>query len=212
MYNISRGCVHVLIVYCRLLEAMYLAWWDFWRLVRSSSLLTSSTSFFISPLKMRLSCPRLSVVTKAGCTASTQNKARVLPMEKPKFTETGKRRIRWQNEDCSLRISPARPITQYRIILWHFTATLWTFAKTSNRTLATKLLLYHYNLMSSFSPPLVTKKRLLSPQPPYSSDLAPFYFSISTSEDSTILTQLIWSRQNRRLAEHHHRTGFPRGV
>jgi hypothetical protein len=44
----------------------------------------------------------------------------------------------WQQGDCSQRICPGRPNSQFRILLWHFTATAWKCAK----TLSTKLPIY----------------------------------------------------------------------
>jgi hypothetical protein len=44
----------------------------------------------------------------------------------------------WHQGDCSQRICPGRPNSQFRKLLWSFTMTAWKCAKTSSRTSVTK--------------------------------------------------------------------------
>jgi hypothetical protein len=48
-----------------------------------------------------------------------------------------KSRDRWQRH-CSQRICPGRLNSQFYMLLWHFVMTVWKYAETSPRTLATK--------------------------------------------------------------------------
>jgi hypothetical protein len=78
------------------------------------------------------------------------DKATVLPVEKSKFTETKEgdadeeqiqehtHHFLWLQGDRSKLIRPGGPKSEFRVLLWRFTATVWKRAKILSRTLATK--------------------------------------------------------------------------
>jgi hypothetical protein len=78
------------------------------------------------------------------------DKVAILPMEKFKLTETRKgetgeeqsqehaHHCLWHQWDCSQRIHPSRPVSQFCILLWRFTVTAWECGKTFPWTLTTK--------------------------------------------------------------------------
>jgi hypothetical protein len=64
---------------------------------------------------------------------------------RPKWGETGEEqsqqhahRFIWHQGDCSQRIRPGMPNSQFRILLWRLTATAWKYEKTSLLILTTK--------------------------------------------------------------------------
>jgi hypothetical protein len=134
--------VDLLIFIARLFRVMYLSWCDFRQLIRSSSVSASARSFVRSPPTMQ--------PFYQGYHWWPWDKATLFPMEKSKITETEKgetgeeqsqehaHRFLWLQCDCSQRVRPGMPNSQFRLLLWCLTATMWKCAKTSPRTLVTK--------------------------------------------------------------------------
>jgi hypothetical protein len=130
---------------------------------------------------------------------------------KSKHTETEERRERrrtkWRayssfylpSRVCSQRIRPGRPNSQFRILFWRFKAAVWKCAQTSPRNLATKkltvasrqckvsLFLFPWEFLPKYNMTVVL-------HPPYFL----LFPRLKINWKTAILTQLRWSRQNRR--------------
>jgi hypothetical protein len=160
----------------------------------------SARSFVRSPPKMQPSCPALSLVTRVGFTLITLRQSNNLT--------NGKVQDHWEQSqehshnflrhkgDCSQRIGSSRPNSQLCVPL-----DILRLLRESMRRLIPELwreknwLLHHDNAPShaSFSIRELLAKRNMTfvPNPPYSPDLAPCYFSVFR-----ILTQLRWMRES----------------
>jgi hypothetical protein len=78
----------------------------------------------------------------------------------------------WHQGDCSQRIRPNRLNSQFRTLLWRFTATAWKCAQTSSRNFTTKDWLLHPDTAlsyTSFSPGIFWQKNNMTvvSHPPY---------------------------------------------
>jgi hypothetical protein len=113
--------------------------------------------------------------------------------------------IFWHQGNCSQRIRPGRPNSQFCILLWRFLATAWKCAKASPRTFATKELAVASQQCTAshsfFTREFLTKNNMtVVPHPPYLPDLAPCDFplfpQLMIKLEDPVLTQFRWSRQN----------------
>jgi hypothetical protein len=106
----------------------------------------------------------------------------------------------WHQGDYSQIIHCGRPSSQFRILLWRFTATAWKCEKTSPRTLATKELTVASqqrtvsNFLSNQGIVLTKTTWLSSPTQP----TCLCFTDWSYNWKAVILAQLRSSRQNRR--------------
>jgi hypothetical protein len=102
------------------------------------------------------------------------------------------------SRDCSQRFRPGSPNSQFRILLWRFTATAWTRVKTSPQIRRQKIWLLHQDNIPPHTSFFIRdfffakKNMTVVPRLPY--------FSFSPTKDKTesaILTKLRWWRHNR---------------
>jgi hypothetical protein len=89
----------------------------------------------------------------------------------------------WYQVDCSQRIHPRKPNSQFCILLWHFMATIYKCDKTLPQTLETELgccIKTHHLKLLFFNLEFLTKNNMTAiSHPPSSPDLAPCNLSLS---------------------------------
>jgi hypothetical protein len=116
-----------------------------------------------------------------------------------KKARQAKSKVKFMFGDCSQRICHGRSNSRFRILLWLLMATPWKYAKISSRAMMTRELAVASRIRFLFHQRNFYQKQYGCRLPPallaWLGTL--WFFSVSPFDDTVILTQLKWSRQNR---------------